>query len=319
MRALAFVAGVLVALTVASTAAAQATDRERAEAHFAAGRKLRASKRCDLAIDEFKQSIELEPGIGAHLNLGDCLEMTGKLVEAFAAFKAAETLARREDDSRLEEARRSGARVEARLVRVLIRDDEPDLHVGVDGAPAGPKPWNIVVTPDADHVVLGTSSDGRRWEEHVRGKAGDVVRLAPALKESSPPAPARAPVEGAPASARPFPTAAVVTGGVGVAALIAGAVFGGMAISARGELADAVGSDPRCRGGYPGGACDPSARAALDPIESRAAFASSASTVGFIAGAGLLVAGAVLYLVSPKSEASKSGSKAQLTGAALSW
>jgi hypothetical protein len=293
-------AAFLLVLTITSSAAAQATDRERAEAHFNAGRKLRANKRCDLAIDELQQSIELEPGIGAHLNLGDCLEMTGKLVEAFGAFKAAETLARREDDPRLEEARKSGARVEAKLVRVLIKEDEPDLRLSVDGKPVGAKPWNIVLTPDADHVIAGTTSDHRQWEERVHGKAGEILRLTPVLTVPAPPPPA-APTR-APERERPFPTVAVLTGGVGAAALVAGSTFGVMAMSARSDLAEKVASDSRCTGGYPNGSCDPSSRAALDPIESRAAFTSSASTICFIAGAGLLVAGAVLYFVSPAAK-----------------
>jgi hypothetical protein len=94
----------------------------------------------------------------------------------------------------------------------------------------------------------------------------------------------------------------VVTGAIGAAGLVAGSIFGVMAISARSDLAKTFAADSRCTGGYPNGSCDPSARDTLDPIESRAAFTSGASTLCFVAGAGLLVAGAVLYFVSPASK-----------------
>lgn len=301
---------VVAALTVATSTWAQRADRDRALSHFEAARVHIKAGRCDLAIEELRSSIDFEPGsVGARLNLGDCYVKLGRLPEAFRQYKEAEALASRSHDAREGEARRAGADVESKLVRIVLRDEEPPtpgLALSVDGAAAGGRPWTIAVTPNVEHVLTATAPDGRRWTASTTGKAGDVVRLnielrAPEGHEAPAPATEAAPAE------RGWRTAGLVTGGIGAAGVITGAVFGALAMTWRAELADAVKADARCSGSYPG-TCDPAARSALQPIEDRAFLGSTVSTIAFIAGTPLLVAGIVLFVAAPSGRAERRAS-----------
>jgi len=295
-------------------AAEPASDRARAEQHFEAGKKLRKEGKCAQAVEELKASIDFEPtSVGARLNLGDCYVVLNKLPEAFRAYKEAEGYAQSGKDARIDDARKSGAAVLAKLVRVVLREEDaaiPNVNVTVDGASAGARPWaNIAVMPNTDHVIEATSADGRKWSATAKGKEGDVVRLMIALRQPDDPKPAPPPppiVESPqPAPPRQQPessslrTAGLVVSGVGGVFVLAGGIAGLVALNARSELADAVDANNACAGGYPRGSCDPSARKDLEPIQDRAFATATLSTVGLITGAVLVAGGITLYLLAP--------------------
>ena len=153
--------GVALAVAIAAssmsrTAVAQTTDRERAEAHFEVARRQVQAGRCDLAIEELKASIDYEPtSVGARLNLGDCYATLGRLPEAFGQFKEAESNAVIRNDPRVETARRSAGQVEAKLVRILLREAEPGVAgvvLTVDGKSVGTRPWVVAVTQACLHA-----------------------------------------------------------------------------------------------------------------------------------------------------------------------
>jgi hypothetical protein len=296
----------LAAFLFSSSAAAQTNDRERARAHFEVGRKQVKAGRCDLAIEEFKASIDFEPAsIGARLNLGDCYVAMNRLVDAFRQFKEAESIAAKTNDPRLDDARRATAEAEAKLVRVVLREPDPPpatMTSTVDGASIGPRPWLIVVTPGEAHRIEVSTPDGRHWSVVARGKPGELVRLeislGPALADAS------APAVTTPTNGSSLRTIGLAFGGVGVLGLVSGAVFGGLTIAWRNELAHAVADERSCQGNYPTASCDASARSRLQPIEDRAFLASTVSTVSFIAGAVLVATGAMLYFTAPSTRRS---------------
>lgn len=302
-----------------ASAHAQASDIDKGQAHFLAGRNYRAKGRCDLAVEEFSRAAEFDPmKVGPHLNLGDCYVELGRLPEAFRQFKEAERLAELlRDENRIANARKSAADVEAQMVRVLVLEDEPrvaNVMMHVDGTPIGTSPWFIVVSPRAEHDITATAPDGRTWSAKAKGEAGDVVRLTVSLTPA-PHEPQR-PVATTPAPSHGVRTAAFIVGGVGALGLVTGAVSGALAISWRGELADAVQKDQRCTGTYPG-ACSPDARGALAPIEDRAYAAATLSTASIIAGAVLLASGGALYLLSRSGTKPSVQAKARTAGALL--
>lgn len=296
----------VVFLVTSTDASAQETDHDRAVRHFEAGRAYVKSGRCDLAIGELTKSIDYEPAsVGARLNIGDCLVTLDRLPEAHAFYKEAEARAAESHDARLDEARRSAAAVEAKLVRVLVREpvaSAAGVTLSVDGGAPRSSPWSIVVTPDVAHTLDAVAPDGRRWSARVRAPAGEVVRLEVVLDGRRVDAAVAEPTM-APASPSGLRTAGVIVGASGAVALVAGGVFAILAASFRSDLADAVGSDPRCRGTYPNASCDTAARSSLDPIERRAFVSSTLATVSLVAGAALLAGGIVLFLASPSPNA----------------
>lgn len=295
----------VVILLASAPALAQTTDLDKAQSHFAAGRNHRAAGRCDLAIEEFSRAIDFEPNtVGPRLNLGDCYVERGRLPDAFRQFKEAERIAAlTRDDRRLEKARKSAADVEAKMVRVILREGDARIEtitVSVDGVEVGTGPWFIVATPGVEHEIRATAPDARSWSAKAKGDAGSIVRLTIAI-----PAPHALPTEPAKLGAskvepdrdrdrKALRGAAFVTGGAGIVGLAAGVVAGALALNWRSELADAVTNDPRCSGAYPGG-CGPEARGAIEPIQDRAYTGATVSTVAFVAGAVLLATAAAFY------------------------
>lgn len=310
-------------LSTSSAAWAQTTDRERAETHFDLGRRHVQAGRCDLAIEEFRQSIDFEPtSVGARLNIGDCYVVLGRLPEAFRQYEDAEANARLQNDARIDAAQRSAAEVQAKLVRVIVREPEPAVPgamLSVDGAPAGTSPWTIALTPGTTHVLDASAPDGRRWHAEVRGNAGDTVRFDLAAVANSPPTTTNpiAPADYAGATKTRGPLAAVGLGmgAIGLASVATGVVFGALALSSRSDLADAVNKDPQCSGKYPDARCEPAAASRLQPIRDRAFTQSTIADVGLIGGAALLAGGVIMFIVAPRSSVRVSvGNGAALEG-----
>ncbi len=178
--------------------------------------------------------------------------------------------------------------------------DLSDVHVTMDDQPLTDKldGTAIALDPGPHHFVFEAA--GRTKEERsivlregekdrherivlvAQGTAPPVVAPAP---ESTPPAPQ---VEAPAKDGKGQRTAGFVVGGVGVAGLIVGGVFGIVAKSTYGSATDKCTSAPND--------CTPGAITDRDKASSQAAV----STVAFIAGGALLATGAVLVFTAPK-------------------
>jgi hypothetical protein len=211
------------------------------------------------------------------------------------------------------------AQVEAGLPSVVItaKDDTGralfDVKVAVDGQPLASKLQGeaLAVNPGV-HTLHLQSADGLSVDQQVLVKEGmknqDItVTLGKGGKPGAPPlvvSPGATPAPSAavsttPAAApsgggSPLRTAGWISGGVGIAGLAVGTIFGIVAISDK--------SAANCRGNSDCNASDVSS----------AKSAATVSTVGIIVGSVLLAGGAGLVLFAPKGDASPAASSLRL-------
>src|SRR5690606_208393 len=97
------------------------SDKEDADALFTAARELVESGEYEAACPKFKESHQLDPGVGTLLTLGLCYEKLGKTTSAWSSYREAAALARKQgDEAREKFARSEVSRLDAQLVKVLI-------------------------------------------------------------------------------------------------------------------------------------------------------------------------------------------------------
>lgn len=304
---------------VFATASAHAAEPEvqAAQRWFDAGRGHVRAGRCDLAVDAFKKSLAASRNVGALLNLGECLETLGQLQEAYEVLRDAQALAAERRDERLTVARASAERVESRVVRVVVNvpPDARDVVIEIDGVVVPRMRWShVLVAPNAPHALVARANGDPPMSREITGRAGELVEVTvpPSVQaraaEASPagardPDSSSRPVEGT----STMKVTGLAVAGAGVAAIVTGSVLGLLALSARSDLEQAVVRDPRCVGGYPNGACDPSARRDIDPLADRASGLATTSTIFFVSGLAVVGAGVALVLLAPSSRATSSG------------
>ncbi|AUX33469.1 MULTISPECIES: hypothetical protein [Sorangium] len=296
-----------------------AADKALAEGLFQDGKKLMDEGRLTEACPKLAESQRVDPTVGTLLNLAVCHEKEGKTASAWAEFKEASALAATAgQQDRSQFAARRAAELEARLTRLVLEVAEaaPGMSITLNGkelsaaaatgsgipvdpgtatieanAP-GKQPWSQQVTldpgPSAPRVVIPPLADAA---------AQRPAQAAPA----APPAPAVRPGAARPeATGSPVRTLGFVAGGVGLAGLGVGAVFGIMAIQKAGDVEAGCGGNFGC------------SRADVEANES----ARTTAMVSNIAvGAGLLClgAGAAMVLLSRSPEEPVAGERVWLS------
>ncbi len=101
MRTSVVLAAAMTSIIALSSAQAQSdSDLVAAEALFEEGRQLMAAERYDEACVKFAASHELDPSVGALLNLANCYEQGERIASAWAEYRRAEALARQNRDRR---------------------------------------------------------------------------------------------------------------------------------------------------------------------------------------------------------------------------
>lgn len=297
-----------VAWSVAATVALSASlafgqdQAASAEALFREARELSAQGHYAEACPKFAASQRLDPGYGTLYNLGECLSHEGKTASAWAAFHEAAALARSTGQAEREaKATRAVTTLEAKLERMTISVSAPPpgLVVKRGGITVDAAAWGSALPVDPGKYVIEASAPGKKpfsIEVSTTGPGKPVLVEIPALAE--------APPEPAPITAAPLPIApaadsgasrriaAYVTGGVGVAGIVVGAVMGSMARSKWNEA-----QTQHCRTST---LCD----AAGVDLVSGAKTEATVATAGFIAGGALIATGVVLFVTAlPKSPA----------------
>jgi hypothetical protein len=309
---------VALALWAAGTAAR--AEAPSAEALFREGRD--AAHRGDYATAcaRFNESYKLVATAGTLLNLGDCEQHLGHYVTALARFRRAlgELPA---GDERIDIARSAIADLVTRVPHVTVMlapGPTPATHVTLDGAPLERSQLGTSVEVDPGRHVVMAGRDGHLERKYVLELAesqsrGVVVEpgasLEPAAPAPPPPAappPRAATDEGAPGHRSSTKrTLGFVIGGVGIAGIAAGSVFGIMA------LGDKSTRDAHCPG--PGNTCDPTG---VDAVHAGSRDAT-VSTVAFIVGGAALATGAYLVLTSRPSHSAAVGVVSTRGGAVL--
>jgi hypothetical protein len=318
--------------TATATARAQgAGEQAAAEALFKQGRDLMNAGRFAEACPMLAESERLDPAAGTLLNLATCYERSGQLASAWATYKDAATAAQRADQQeRAQLARRKAGELETKLPTLTIvvpaAADRPDLQIKRDGDIVGRPAWGAAIPVDPGaHTIEATAAGRKPWHGQASVEGPGVqntvevppleiepaIAPGPVVPPSPPPAdaavrpePAIAPVGRSGGSGQR--AVAIALGSVGLAGVVVGAVFGGIA---RSDNNDAKG---HC---LIDSACDAQGMSST----SSAQHAATASTIAFTAGGVLVATGVVLYLTAP-SGASAAGARvglSPLVGAAV--
>jgi serine/threonine-protein kinase len=306
---------VLAALCLFAAPALAVTPEEKAaaEAQFDEGVKLLKAGNYDAAAKKFESSQRIDPGIGTLLYLGECYEKSGKTASAWATFREAASMAQaagQGDRARIGTQR--AARLEDKLSKLTIEVPEADMsiegiEIQTDKRAVAKSLWGTPAPVDPGDHVVSVSAPGYRTAEvkvTVTGAGQNQTLSAPVLEKLPPgetPVVAPAPVA-ATGGAAATPTdsgtsdgsaqrvTGLVIGGVGVAGLGVGAVFGILAISDNNTAKD--------NGCSPGdGNCPAGATGVADANKARDE--ATVSTIAFIAGGVLVATGATLYLTAP--------------------
>ncbi|HET9932059.1 MAG TPA: hypothetical protein VFQ35_15255 [Polyangiaceae bacterium] len=299
--------GALLAMTQVAAAQSRA-GTSPAQALFDEAKALMQAGRAEEACPKLEESQRLEAGSGTLLNLGLCYEQTGRLASAWSTYIASEQAARAR--GKVDRAAAAHERAEAlapQLSRLTIEvplDARPSgFRIERDGVELDATQWNAAIPLDGgSHSVRASAPGFHEWRESivVPEKNGLLTLRVPALTPIASPPPTSAPraepprvklSNSDPSALPPQRVAALVAGGVGVAGVAVGAIYGLRAISKK-QQADETCTDGVCT--TPGGV-----RAGKD-----AHAAGNVATVASVIGVLGLAGGAVLWFTTPHTERS---------------
>jgi hypothetical protein len=270
-----------------------AADRAAAESLFAEGRLYLLKGDYELACAKLEASRRLEPALGTSLNLADCYEKLGRTASAWAEFKSAAAAAQRVGDTlRRDTALARADKLEPRLSRLRIVLADPSVSVLQNGQPTSPAVIGSAIPVDPGTYRLEANAPGKTpWSQSILVREeGALVEVKvpeltaePAVSSSPQPTQSEPPPMTAEAGDGQR-TLAWVFGGVGVASVAVGTVFGALAASSWSKAEDSCLDYPfECSSDGVGHSNDASTRANI-------------ATVGFIVGAAALGTSVVLFL-----------------------
>ena len=259
----------------------------RAAKLFDEGRQLKAAGRIDEACARFAVSWQAERAPGTEVNLADCKEREGKLLEAWHLFdEAARVSERQGNTTRATFARNRAAAIEPRLQTLHIQLAAPIARgtvVSVDGRVVELATLARERMDPKDVTIRATAPDGRSFKVRVPAGAGTIVVEVPSL------------VREATMRRR---SRLWLAGGVALAG--AGSLIAGGALSI--AAADERASIENCTLDSSGsGTCLD--RAAVDTAQMKLARTSqleTAATVWMIGGAVSIAAAVVIWYTAPK-------------------
>lgn len=165
-------------------------DAAGAEALFRDGRKLIKAGKLDVGCDKLEASEKLESSVGTLLNLGDCREKQGRFATAWAAFRKAEALAKRDgnDKKRMREAGKRADKLESSLSTITIQVGPKSKTDGTtikrDGEALDPAVWGTAITVDpGEHTIVAEGPNVKPWKTSVSvGKGGKRWVVVPTLE-----------------------------------------------------------------------------------------------------------------------------------------
>jgi hypothetical protein len=272
-------------------------DKALAEALFRDAKALLDAGKVAEACAKLAESHRLDPKPGTILNLASCHEKQGKTASAWAAYSEAAAMAARAGQAEREDyARQQAAAMEARLSRVRVDVVNPPagLAVTLDGRPLSAAVWGTAIPVDpGEHALEATAPGYRRWTTRVVATAapGTLPVQVPGLEAEAiapppPPPLVIAPPPPVPVAPPPDPSgrrvAGYVVGGVGLAGVVVGSIFGVRTFSKKSE------GDAHCKG-------TPCDRTGLE-LQDQAATSATISTVAFVVGLAGVGAGIALVV-----------------------
>jgi hypothetical protein len=279
-----------------------ANDPAAAQALFDQAQALMRQERWSEACPKLEESQRLDPGDGTVLHLAACREHEGKIATAWGLYEDALVAAKR--SSNKGRARIAQERIDflaPRLHRLRLKVASGDkkltsFKIVRDDTPIGTALWNDPFPVDPGSHTITASADGyKKWSKSIdiptsNGETTVEVPLLEAepIAPTKPKEPKRLTIEEA-TRGDSQRTVGLALGGIGVAGLVAGAVFGAFAFSKQSE------ADSNCKA-PDFTMCNPRG---VDAGKSGETF-GTISTIAFIAGGALAAGGAVLYLTAPE-------------------
>jgi len=279
-------------------------NRAAAQALFDEGRSLVKAGRMRDACPKFEESQRLDPGIGTQLNLADCYERTGRTASAWTLYIEVAVAARqaRQDERATHAATRASA-LKDKLSHLVIVVPKESRVAGIvverGSLSVGEAQWGAPMPVDPGTHTVRVSAPGRAtWQTTVDVASDGVTKtvIVPPLglaaeapsKSAVAPAP---PVEtGAERSSSSQKTLAFTAGGLGLAGLTVGAIFGGVALSKKNDAH-----------------CNVNVCASTDQANTydEARKAGNVSTIAFAVGGAALAGGVILLLTTPKGSTAR--------------
>lgn len=290
-----------VALSLWQAAPASAAPKKDADRLFERG--LRSMEAGDFAsaCPALSESYALDPLLGTLFTLAECERLAGKPAtslghyEAFLAqvkaLRPAERKKHKDRERVAAEQRDAMSVIAPRLVLKLAGVPPEGTRVELDGRaiPTASLGTSTRVDPGSHEITVTTPDGVTRRIARVAEREETVVELA--LPAPQPKAPEM------PSTSSRLPTAAIVTGSLGAAGLVVGAVGGILAIGKKSDVE--AGCDERKR-------CTPAGKQAVDALKTDA----MVSNIGFAAGAVGITAAVVLLLTRGSApEAKAAGAK----------
>lgn len=272
----------------------------QAEALFRDGKQLMKDGKLAEACAAFEGSERAEHNIAAVLSLADCREKNGQVASAWAGFLQADSQTRADPTKQLlnTTAKQRALALEPRLSYLTINvPDESriaELVVTRDGVAVDAAEWNRAIPVDGGtHVIAGKAPGHEPWSTQVKvAPEQDHQGVeVPKFKELPKLAHVGAVVTPSTFTKRRKVALGIAGGGV----LIAGVALG-FGLDARGLRDDALAACPP-------ESCTVEAAARAQSKNDRARSRAVVANVGFAAAGAAVVAGAVLWFLSPPERA----------------
>lgn len=291
------------ALLAASAGTAAA---DKADALFTKGKALLAKKQYAEACSTFEKVDELDPGIGAKLNVARCYEEWGKLVAAHRWYSDAEKMARKAGDDRAPKIKKLVAELEPDVPRLTISladgVDPESAVITLDGAPIKPDAFGSEMRVEPGPHVIEYRSGGKPQTKTIAIERGGSREVTLDIKPEPEPSQTGKPEEPdkpeVPSPGRGRRIAGFVLMGVGVASL-GGAGY--LTFDARDKYNAAL--DAHCMGAK--NMCNEEGLRLTSDARGRANLATVFALAGVAAAAG----GLVLYLTAPSAGSQESLSR----------
>jgi hypothetical protein len=243
-RGLATMAVLLASLAATPRAsAASEQDRKAGREQLTMAQDLKKQGQLQEALAHFEESQRLDPKLTTLMELADCEEQLGKLVDAQSHFAAARDKAAHDElpQSKAKAEQRRAA-VEARLAHLTLQlaaDAPAGTQVFNDDAPLDPASLGAPLTTNpGDHVIVVKAAEHDDAKYNVKLADGDnqtlPIAAGPATAKPAPPPPPPPPVVIAPkvstadlstSSGSSRRTWGMVTGALGVVGLGAGSAL----------------------------------------------------------------------------------------------
>jgi hypothetical protein len=274
-----------------------AENRAAAQALFDQGRTLIKAGRTGEACPKFEESQRLDPGVGTQLNLADCYERTGRTASAWTLYIEVASSARQAgQEERAALATKRAAALKDKLSRLVITVPTEAKVAGLvverGALTVGEAQLGAPMPVDPGKQTVKVTAPGKvAWQTTIEIAADGSTKTitVPPLKDApvteSPGASAGADVAST-SSSSSQKTIALAVGGLGIAGLAVGGIFGGIAMSKK--------NDARCDGNV----C---ASEEQSSTYKSAQKAGTVSTIAFAVGGAALAGAVVLYLTAPKA------------------